>query len=156
MTDGTPAVKGFAGLRPIAARPLTADAPPAGEECMNTTKTPTRHRPRGSFLVLDLALRAAGTTILLLDVVPPKFRSLVDQARRAAASVPANIAEGDGRLGRDRRYHLSVAYGSAKEVDVHLRLLLGLGAIDRDETEAVLDQFDQVRAILWRLMHPLR
>ncbi len=123
---------------------------------MNTTKNPTRHRSRKTFLVLDLALQAAGTTIALLEVVPPRFRNLADQARRAAASVPANIAEGDGRFGKDRRYHLSVAYGSAREVDVHLRLLLVAGTIDRDAAGAVLEQFDEVRAMLWRLMHPRR
>jgi len=28
--------------------------------------------------------------------------------------------------------------------------------IDRTETETVLEQFDQVRAIVWRLLHPVR
>ena len=120
--------------------------------CMSTTKTSTRFR--NSFLVLELALQAAGTTLVLCKAIP--LRSLADQTRRAAVSVPANIAEGDGRFGRDRRYHFSIAYGSAKEVDVHLRLLLAAGAIDQAKTESVLTQFDEVRAMLWRLMHPQR
>ncbi|MCP4897248.1 MAG: four helix bundle protein, partial [bacterium] len=66
------------------------------------------------------ALKAAGIAIALVRRVP----SLADQVVRSASSVPANLSEGHGRFGKDRQYHYSVAYGSAKEVDVHLRILL--------------------------------
>ncbi len=46
---------------------------------------------------------------------------LATQIRRAAVSIPANIAEGHGRkhLG-DKLHHLSVANGSLKELETHL------------------------------------
>jgi len=48
-------------------------------------------------------------------------------------SAPANIAEGEGRFGRDRTYHWRVAYSFAKELDVHLRLLLASRAVDPEQ-----------------------
>ncbi|MEN8165248.1 MAG: four helix bundle protein, partial [Acidobacteriota bacterium] len=72
----------------------------------------------------------------------------------SASSVPANLAEGAGRSGRDRLYHWRIAYGSAKEAEVHLQILAGAGAIDRSRTDEALALFDRVRAMTWRLLHP--
>jgi four helix bundle protein len=72
---------------------------------------------------------------------------------RSASSVPANLAEGHGRSGRDRFHHWRIAYASAKEVDSHMRLLARAGAIDQVKTEKALSVFDEVRAMLWRLLH---
>jgi len=51
-------------------------------------------------------------------------------------------------------YHRRIAYGSAKEVDVHLRLLLQTGAVDTSSATTALQLFDQARAMTWRLLHP--
>jgi four helix bundle protein len=66
------------------------------------------------------ALEAAGTAIRLVMRVPAPLKSIADQVIRSASSVPANIAEGHGRFGRDRSNHWRIAYASAKEVDSHL------------------------------------
>ena len=73
---------------------------------------------------------------------------------RCASSVPANLSEGHGRSGRDRIHHWRIAFASAKEVDSHLSLLARTGAVDADRAAEVLDLFDQVRAMTWRLLHP--
>lgn len=53
---------------------------------------------------------------------------LTTQLRRAAVSVPSNIAEGCGRsTDRDTAHFLSIAVGSAFEVDTQLRLAQRLG-----------------------------
>ena len=106
------------------------------------------------FNALDKATTAAGIAISLVMRVPAPLKSLADQVIRSASSVPANIAEGAGRSGRDRLHHYRIAYGSAKEVDTHLRLLVGAGAIDRTRVFTALNLFDDVRAITWRLLHP--
>ncbi len=80
------------------------------------------------------------------------YRSLADQVIRAAASVAANLAEGQGRRGRDRRNFYRIAYASARELDSHLRLLAGAGAVDPTGTAEVLDLLDRVRALTWRLV----
>ena len=70
----------------------------------------------------EKALEAAGMAITLVMRVPTPLKSIADQAIRSASSVPANIAEGHGRVGRDRSNHWRIAYASAKEVECHLAL----------------------------------
>jgi four helix bundle protein len=108
----------------------------------------------GNLVAYSKALEAAGLALSLVKAVPSPFRSLGDQLVRAASSVPANLAEGHGRFGRDRMQHWRIAYGSAKEVDCHLRLLAQAGAVDGRSAETALRLFDEVRAITWRLLHP--
>ena len=100
------------------------------------------------------ALEAAGLAIRLVMRVPTPLRSLADQVVRSASSVPANLAEGHGRFGRDRAYHWRVAYGSAKEDDTHLQLLVEVDAVDRSRAASAIRLFDEVRAMTWRLLHP--
>ena len=100
------------------------------------------------------ALEAACITLKIVSRVPLPFKPIADQAIRAAASVPANLAEGQGRQGRDRLNHWRIAYGSALEVDTHLRLLMHATAINASEATMALDLFDEVRAMTWRLLHP--
>ena len=110
--------------------------------------------PPNNLIAYERALTAAGSAIGLAKRVPAPLRSLADQAIRSAASVPANIAEGHGRTGRDRFHHWRIAYASAKEVDCHLRLLVEAGAIDGRQAARSIDLFDEVRAMIWRLLHP--
>ena len=111
-------------------------------------------RPTNRLIAHDKALEAASIAISVVLKVPAPLRSLADQVVRSASSVPANLAEGAGRTGKDRAYHWRIAYGSAKEVDTHLRLLVGTGAINASRTRSALRLFDDVRALTWRLLHP--
>jgi len=100
------------------------------------------------------ALIAAGLAIRLVVRVPAPLKPIAEQVIRAAASVPANLAEGHGRFGRDRQHLWRIAYGSAKEVDSHLRLLALAGAVDAAGAAAAVQAFDGVRAMIWRLLNP--
>ena len=110
--------------------------------------------PSNTLDVHSVALEAAGLSIALVIRVPAPLKSLADQVIRSASSVPANLSEGHGRTGRDRMRHWRIAYGSAKEVDCHLRLLLHAGAIDKNRADKALGLFDRVRAMTWRLLNP--
>jgi four helix bundle protein len=56
---------------------------------------------------------------------------LVDQLSRAVVSVPANIAEGQGRATtKDFGNYLAIAKGSLNEVETYLHLAARLGYLD--------------------------
>ena len=76
---------------------------------------------------------------------------LARQIRRAASSVPANLAEGDGRSGRDQLHHFRVAYTSAAEVTAHLQTAVAWGYIEPSTIAEPLAQLDRVRAMVWGL-----
>ena len=102
----------------------------------------------------DKALDAAGESIALVMKVPTPLKSIADQVIRSANSVAANLAEGHGRIGRDRLHFWRIAYASAKEVDSHLQLLARAGAVDSRRAAKALATFDEVRAMTWRLLNP--
>jgi len=110
--------------------------------------------PSNTLDVHSVALEAAGLSIALVLRAPAPLKSIADQVIRSASSVPANLSEGHGRTGRDRLHHWRIAYGSAKEVDSHLRLLAQAGAIDKVRANTALELFDRVRAMTWRLLNP--
>jgi four helix bundle protein len=101
----------------------------------------------------EKALEAAGVAIALVMRVPAPLKSIADQVIRSASSVPANLAEGHGRSGRDRLHFWRIAYASAKEVDSHLRLLAQAGAVKGAKVGEALDTFDEVRAMTWCLLN---
>jgi four helix bundle protein len=110
--------------------------------------------PTTGLIAYRKAMEAAGIAISIVLRVPAPLRSVADQVVRAASSVPANLAEGHGRSGRDRLQHWRIAYGSAKEADAHLRLLLTAGVVEAAAARRALDLLDEVRAMSWRLLHP--
>jgi four helix bundle protein len=101
----------------------------------------------------EKALEAAGIAITLVMRVPAPLKSIADQVIRSASSVPANLAEGHGRTGRDRLHFWRIAYASAKEVDTHLRLLVHAGVVNGTKANRALETFDEVRAMTWCLLN---
>lgn len=81
---------------------------------------------------------------------------LISQMRRAAASVPANIAEGQGRrYGREFHQFLGNARGSLMELDTHLELAFRVGYLSKDQHVAIRAQVDEVGRILNGLMRSI-
>jgi len=81
---------------------------------------------------------------------------LVSQVRRAAASVPANLVEGAGRLNRgEYRQFVGIARGSAAEASYHLFLARDLGHISAPEYAALRTGYDRVSQMLTRLSQSL-
>jgi four helix bundle protein len=82
---------------------------------------------------------------------------LVSQIRRAASSIPANIAEGQGRQHtKEFLNHLSVARGSLKELETHLILSHRVGRLEPPVLEALLVTTDRVSRMLARLRTALQ
>ena len=115
----------------------------------------TINKHRG-LLAHKVAIEAAAAAIQLASNIPAPMRCLADQVIRSASSVPANLAEGAGRTGRDRKHHWRIAYASALEVGSHLELLKRTRAIDVQSASEAIDLFDRVRALTWRLINPRR
>jgi four helix bundle protein len=65
---------------------------------------------------------------------------LVSQIRRAAGSVPANIAEGSARKSTAELIQfLYISNGSLSELDTHLEIAERVGLLVPDSTRALLD-----------------
>lgn len=74
---------------------------------------------------------------------------LVSQMRRAAVSIPANIAEGHARRSRaEFRQFVSIAIGSVAELETQLILSKELNFITKEETEAIMAQLDKLGKML--------
>src|SRR5207253_7852953 len=70
---------------------------------------------------------------------------LTSQIRRAAASVPANIAEGHGRENTGNFVqHLRISQGSLKELETHLLLAERVGILPVLDLQPVLDQCESL------------
>ena len=79
--------------------------------------------------------------------------ALSSQIRRAAISIPSNIAEGSGRISMKEKAHfIEIAFGSLTETYCQLLLAVDLGYITPDELEAIRSQFSDTS----RLMSGLR
>ena len=82
--------------------------------------------------------------------------SLVSQIRRAAVSIPANIAEGQGRSHtKEFLNHLSMARGSLMEVETLLQLSLRVGFLSEESLTSLLDVSAEVSRMLTGLRHAL-
>ena len=85
---------------------------------------------------------------------PPDERfGITSQLRRAAVSVPSNIAEGSKRQGRrDYARFLNIAEGSLGETQYLLMLARDLGHLPQDVAAPLLDEADEIA----RVLHTLR
>ena len=81
---------------------------------------------------------------------------LSSQIRRAVTSIPANIAEGQGRrLMKEFVYFLSNGRGSLLELDTHLEAASRLGFLDPADHGKLRIQLDEVGRMLNGLMRSL-
>ena len=96
---------------------------------------------------------AAGAMRVSRRLRGPGAWVIANQLVRAAASVPANIAEGYGRgPGRDGARFFRIARGSAAELESHLHLARAEGGLSDGEAEALLASTREVRAMLGGLL----
>jgi len=82
---------------------------------------------------------------------------LIGQARRAAISIPSNLAEGHGRSGKkEYAHHVSIAFGSLCELETQLLIAGRLGYLGRDQLAPLIERIAEVRRILLGLLRSLR
>ena len=78
---------------------------------------------------------------------PPDERfGLISQVRRAAVSIPSNIAEGAGRnSNKEFCNFLGIANGSCYEVQTQLIIAHRLNLLGNDILNGLLDQIDELQ-----------
>jgi len=82
---------------------------------------------------------------------------LIAQVRRAALSIPANIAEGSARAtDRDFAKFLQIAIGSSVELEYHLEFAADAGILHGDEFRRQQHRIVEVRRMLSGLLRRLR
>lgn len=100
---------------------------------------------------------AVGVQALTATIPRSGNTGLIDQLRRAALSVPANIAEGAGKsTGLEFARFLQIAYGSTNELDYHLQFAADTGLIPQSVYSARHAQLIEVRKMLVGLMKRAR
>lgn len=81
---------------------------------------------------------------------------ITSQIRRAAVSIPSNIAEGQGRrTTADFLRHLSIAYGSLLELETQLMIAVRLNYLAPEKCKEILKVAGEVGRILNGLMSSL-
>ena len=82
---------------------------------------------------------------------------LTEQMRRACASIPTNIAEGCGREGdRELKHFLSIARGSASELEYHLQLARDLNYLPPSDHERLTNEVTELRRMLTVFIQKLK
>lgn len=87
----------------------------------------------------------------------PKSESygLTSQIRRAAVSIPSNIAEGAARTGSKEFLHfLSISRGSLSELETQILIAKNIGYINK--ADMVLKQVEKVFGLIGGLMNSLK
>jgi four helix bundle protein len=83
--------------------------------------------------------------------------SLCNQLRRAAVSVPANIAEGQARhSAKEFHHHLAIAKGSLAELHTLLIVAHRLAYLSADQLASLEKEIDEVSRPLFGLMASIR
>lgn len=104
-------------------------------------------------LAMDLAELCYRTT---RQFPKDELYGMTSQIRRAAASVPANIAEGHGRNSRGEYIQfLRVAQGSLKELETHLLLAQRVGLTDENAVGPTLNKSETLGKMLRALIRSL-
>jgi four helix bundle protein len=115
----------------------------------------SRCRSMLSFQKLDVykcSIELVAVATAIGETVPRGYSELREQLRRAAISVPLNIAEGAGRASEaDGARHFAIARGSAMECAAVIDVVRVLGAINDDRYRLALELLGRVVAMLTRL-----
>jgi len=117
-------------------------------------------KPRSyrDLIVWQKSMSLAQTVYRLTASFPHEERfGLVSQMRRAAVSIPSNIAEGQARhTSGSFVQFISNAEGSTAELDTQLTLSIELGLSTAEQTQEIIQLLEEVRRMLNALRRSLR
>lgn len=91
------------------------------------------------------------------DFPREELYGLTSQIRRAAVSIPSNIAEGQGR-GSPSAFasHLDIAIGSASELETQLTIAERIGFLPHEQFAALLTELTAIIRMLYGLLRKIQ
>ena len=109
---------------------------------------------------LNVWKKAVELSILIYEITESFPRNeiygLTSQMRRAAVSIPSNIAEGAARRGnKEFDYFLNISRGSLSELDTQLEIARGLGYLKDTKIEKLEQLMKEVDRMLYGLSKSL-
>jgi four helix bundle protein len=109
-------------------------------------------------IVWQKAMRLARETYCLVKLLPMEERyALSDQMRRAAVSIPSNIAEGQSRnTKKEFIQFLHIAKGSNSELMTQFLLCLDFKYLKKEEIQKVMNLCTEIDGLLGGLIKSLK
>jgi four helix bundle protein len=110
-------------------------------------------RSHKELIVWKKAIKLVKEIYILASKFPSsEFYGIISQMRRAAVSIPSNIAEGCGRKSRKEYAHAcSIAYGSALELETQIIIAKELMFAETNDFETV----DQLLGEILRMLNSM-
>ncbi len=91
------------------------------------------------------------------DFPKEELFGITSQIRRAAVSIPSNIAEGAARTSRKEfRKFLSIALGSASEMETQLIISRNLNYLTDNDSEYLINELTTIQKMILGLMKNLK
>ncbi len=110
-------------------------------------------RPHRRLVVWQKSMELAGIVYKVTSAFPrAEEYGLISQMRRAAVSIPSNLAEGAARKGaKEFKQFLNIAQGSISELDTQLELSRMLGYLDEGCHEDLSIKLTEISKMLFGL-----
>jgi len=106
--------------------------------------------------VYQKAVALADAVCRLTKDLPRGYFFLADQLNRAALSIAANIAEGNGRFTKaDRKHFFGIARGSVQECVPLLELAARQGLLEADRHQQLKADLEEIARMLSGLINSL-
>jgi four helix bundle protein len=123
----------------------------------NGVRNGTRTRHYRDLLVWQKAMDLAKRIYSVTDAFPKgEMFGLQSQMRRAAVSVPSNIAEGHGRLNDGHfRQFLATARGSLFELQTQLEIAGDRKLVQQQDMKDLMENSEEIARMLNGLLHSL-
>jgi four helix bundle protein len=115
-------------------------------------------KPHHNLVVWKRSLAFVTQIYRMTALLPAEERfGLVSQMRRAAVSIPSNIAEGAARnTHKEFMNFLYIAQGSASELETQMLISRDLGFIDKADIDGLLSELDEISKMLIGLQKSLQ
>ena len=116
------------------------------------------YRPHRKLKVWHKAMNLVSDVYRITNEFPKdEVYGLSSQMRRAAVSVPSNLAEGAGRKGsKEFKQFLNIAQGSLSELDTQIELARMLGYISQQEYEELIMKITEISKMLYGLSNSIK